>query len=287
MLHKRLLAPLLATALAAPALAQVSPESSASLAAVIAARSDQERARDGARHPQATLEFFQVEPGMTVAEVLPGGGWYTRILAPYLGGEGTLYGVNYADRMWSMFGFATDDWIAERVASTGAFPEMVVGFTDNGIEARGFTFSSVPPELAGTVDRVLFIRALHNLNRFEAQAGTRSQALAAARSLLKDDGLVGVVQHRAPPSEDESGTDGSRGYLEEADVIEMFEDAGFQLVDSSDINANPADQPGPEDTVWRLPPTLRTSQDDPELRARMEAIGESDRMTLLFRKALD
>ena len=131
MLHKRLLAPLLATALAAPALAQVSPESSASLAAVIAARSDQERARDGARHPQATLEFFQVEPGMTVAEVLPGGGWYTRILAPYLGGEGTLYGVNYADRMWSMFGFATDDWIAERVASTGAFPEMVVGFTDN------------------------------------------------------------------------------------------------------------------------------------------------------------
>jgi len=287
MLRKSLVLTVLAMTLTAPALAQATSDNSAVLAEVIASRSAEEKARDGARHPQETLEFFQVEPGMTVAEALPGSGWYTRILANYLGGEGTLYGINYADRMWSMFSFATDEWIAERVASTSQFPGMVRGFTDNGIKARGFTFSTVPPELAGSVDRVLLIRALHNLNRFEAQAGTRSQALAAVRSLLKDDGLVGVVQHRAPPSEDESGTDGSRGYLEEADVIEMFEDAGFELVATSEINANPADQPGPEDVVWRLAPTLRTSQDDPELRARMEAIGESDRMTLLFRKALD
>jgi len=135
------------------------------------------------------------------------------------------------------------------------------------------------------VDRVLLIRALHNLNRFEEQAGTRSQALAAVRSMLKDDGLVGVVQQRAPADQSGSGTDGSRGYMVEAEVIEMFEDAGFELVASSDINANPLDQPGPEDNVWRLPPSLRTSADDPELRARMQAIGEADRMTLLFRKA--
>lgn len=287
MLRNTLVVAALAMALTTPALAQPDNDNSAVLAEVIAARSAEERARDSARHPQETLAFFRVEPGMTVAEALPGSGWYTRILANYLGGEGTLYGINYADRMWSMFSFATDDWIAERVASTSKFSDLVSGFTDNGIEARGFTFSTVPPELAGTVDRVLLIRALHNLNRFEAQAGTRSQALAAVRSLLRDDGLVGVVQHRAPPSEDGPATDGSRGYLEEADVIAMFEDAGFELVASSEINANPADQPGPEDIVWRLAPTLRTSQDDPELRARMEAIGESDRMTLLFRKAMD
>jgi predicted methyltransferase len=162
---------------------------------------------------------------------------------------------------------------------------MVREFTDNGIKTASFTFNTVPPELAGTVDRVLMIRALHNLNRFESTSGTRSQALAAVRSMLKDDGLVGVVQHRAPASDAESGSAGSRGYLEEADVIMFFEMAGFELVDTSEINANPSDLPGPEDIVWRLPPSLSTSKDDPELRAKMEAIGESDRMTLLFRKA--
>ena len=65
----------------------------------------------------------------------------------------------------------------------------------------------------------------------------------------------------------------------------FFEMAGFELVATSDINANPGDLPGPEDIVWRLPPSLSTSKDDPELRAKMEAIGESDRMTLLFKKA--
>jgi predicted methyltransferase len=222
---------------------------------------------------------------MTVAEVLPGEGWYTRILANYLGGDGILYGVNYADRMWPMFSFATDEWTASRIASTAAFTDMVSGFTDNGIKAEGFTFNTVPPQIAGTVDRVLLVRALHNLNRFESQAGTRSQALASIRSMLRDDGLVGVVQHRAQDSSEASGADGSRGYLREAEVITMFEEAGFELVATSEINANPKDQPTAEDIVWRLPPTLRTSDDDPKLRAAMVAIGESDRMTLLFRKA--
>ena len=185
MLRHSLVAAVLGLAVACPLqAAQESHDSSAALAQVIAARSADERARDSARHPQETLEFFRVEPGMTVAEALPGGGWYTRILAPYLGGDATLYGINYPDRMWSMFSFATDDWISERIAATSQFPDMVAGFTDNGIQARGFTFSTVPPEIAATVDRVLLIRALHNLNRFESQAGTRSQALAAITRLL-------------------------------------------------------------------------------------------------------
>ncbi len=65
----------------------------------------------------------------------------------------------------------------------------------------------------------------------------------------------------------------------------MFEAAGFELVESSEMNANPKDQPGPEDIVWRLPPSLATSKEDPQLNAAMQAIGESDRMTLLFKKS--
>ena len=255
------------------------------LAQVVESRSEAERARDGARHPVQTLTFFQVEPGMTVAEALPGGGWYTNILANYLGADGKLYGVNYAERMWPMFSFATEEWIEKRTASTAQFPTLVAGFTDNGIEAKGFTFNTVPPEGSGSVDRVLMIRALHNLSRFEGQAGTMSQALAAVRGMLREDGLVGVVQHRLPESAADDQADGSRGYLKQSAVITMFEDAGFELVSSSEINANAKDIPGPEDTVWRLPPSLRGNDDNPEQKAAMQAIGETDRMTLLFRKA--
>jgi predicted methyltransferase len=254
------------------------------LAAVIEQRSDEDKARDSARHPGETLAFFAVEPGMTVAEALPGGGWYTRILANYLGSDGTLYGVNYPDSLWPMFGFATKDWVREKIAESSKFPGLVASYTDNGISASGFSFNTVPSSVLGKVDRVLMIRALHNLNRFNAHTGVRSQALAATHAMLKPGGLVGVVQHRAPADADPAGVDGSRGYLKQDDVIAIFAEAGFEFVASSEINANPKDQPGPEDIVWRLPPSFSGSKDDPEQRAAMEAIGESDRMTLLFRK---
>jgi len=278
---------LLATGLLAAMINVMSAAASAdseALDRVIEARSEADRARDDARHPAETLAFFRVEPGMTVAEGLPGAGWYTRILANYLGKDAALYGVNYPEHMWPLFG-RSDEWVAERRAATGKFVDQVREFTDNGISARGFTFDTVPAEIAGSVDRVLLIRALHNLNRFEQVAGTRSQALAAVRGMLKEDGLVGVVQHRLPESAPDEGADGSRGYLKQSAVIDMFENAGFELVASSEINANPKDQPGASDIVWRLPPSLSTSKQNPELRAAMEAIGESDRMTLLFRKA--
>ena len=65
------------------------------LAAVLAAQPDEVKARYQYRHPQETIEFFGIEPGMTVVEGLPGGGWYTKILLPYLGGDGHLIGANY------------------------------------------------------------------------------------------------------------------------------------------------------------------------------------------------
>lgn len=266
--------------------AETAPDVSVNtLGQVIAARSESDRARDGARHPAQTLDFFQLEAGMTVAEALPGGGWYTRILAPYLGAEGAIYGVNYAKEVWPLFGFMDEDQIKTRIDATDKFPRQVAKYTDNNMNAQGFTFATAPEKAYKTVDRFLIIRALHNLNRFESKIGSRSQALSAVRVLLKNDGLVGVVQHRILESADDAGADGSRGYLKQSAVITMFEQAGFELVASSEMNANPKDQPGPEDIVWRLPPSFSGSQDKPELKAAMEAIGESDRMTLLFKKA--
>jgi predicted methyltransferase len=247
-------------------------------------RAEEDKARDSARHPAQTLEFFGVMPGMVVAEALPGGGWYSNILANYLGANGTLYGVNYPEQIWSMFSFSTPEMVEKRIASTKQFPKMIAGFTDNRINAQGFTFNTVPTEILGSVDRVLMIRALHNLNRFEANTGLRSQALAAVHAMLKDDGIVGVVQHRAPANAPDASADGSRGYLKQSHVITVFEEAGFELVATSEINANPLDKPGAQDIVWRLPPSLSGSKDNPERRAAMESIGESDRMTLTFRK---
>lgn len=77
---------------------------------------------------------------------------------------------------------------------------------------------------------------------------------------------------------------GDQGYVKQPAVIAAVEKAGFELVGSSEMNANPKDQPTEQESVWRLPPSLSTSESDPELRAQMQAIGESDRMTLTFRK---
>ncbi|NND67707.1 MAG: class I SAM-dependent methyltransferase [Halioglobus sp.] len=255
------------------------------LAAAVAARSAEDRARDGARHPAQTLAFFQVQPGMVVAETLPGGGWYTRVLANYLGGQGTLYGVNYSADMLPLFPWMSPERIEKAKADMAAFDATVAGFTDNGVAARGFAFNAVPTDVAGTADRVLFIRSLHHLSRFEGQVQSLTRALADTHAMLKADGLVGVVQHRAPEDAPPETVLGHRGYLKQSDVVAAFEVAGFELVKSSEINANPKDQPGVEDVVWRLPPSLRGTQDNPELKAQMQAIGESDRMTLLFRKA--
>lgn len=254
------------------------------LQGVVLDRDAQDRARDKYRNPVQTLSFFHLEPGMKVAEALPGGGWYSKILADYLGEEGALHGINYNDDMWAMFGFFSEERIKENAANTAKFPGMIEGFTDNGIATSGFTFATAPEAAKGTLDRVLFIRALHNLNRFETDAGTRSEALKVAHELLKPNGLVGVVQHRAPEDADDEWADGSRGYLKQTRMIEAFKEAGFELVMTSEVNANLKDKPEVDDIVWRLPPSFNGVGDDSEKRAAMQAIGESDRMTLLFKK---
>ena len=259
--------------------------SSERLAAVLAAQSEELKARYPYRHPQETLEFFQIEPGMTVVEVLPGRGWYSPILVSYLGSDGHLVGADYPLDMWANFAFADEEYIAKRRAWVDTWPQDAAEWQgDDGASVQATRLGEFSEDMAGTVDAVLFIRALHNLNRFEEVGQYRSNALRDTMMLLKPGGLVGVVQHSAPDERGLEWADGSRGYLNKGAVIEVFENAGFELVAESDVNANAMDVPGEEDIVWRLPPSLNTSRDNPDLRAQYQEIGESNRMTLLFRK---
>ena len=257
----------------------------ASLAAVLAAQPEAVQARYAARHPAETLAFFGIEPGMQVIEALPGGGWYTKILAPYLGAEGTLVGVDYDPTLFPLFGYMSDEQLKAKLSWPQDWLVDAKGWFDTPVATLdAFQFGAVPPRLAGQVDAALFVRALHNMARFDDQGGFLATSLMNTKAALKPGGVVGVVQHMAPENADDAWADGSAGYLKKSFVIAQFEAAGFELVGDSDINANPLDQPTGEDVVWRLPPTLSGSADKPELAAAMNAIGESTRMTLLFKK---
>ena len=255
------------------------------LAEILAAQPEEVQARYEHRHPQETLEFFGIEPGMTVVEALPGGGWYTKILLPYLGSDGRLIGADYALEMFPLFGFFSDEQIEAKETWVEDWTAQAEGWAgEDAAAVSAFVLGSLPEEMAGTADAMLFIRALHNLARFEDEGGFLTAALADAYAVLKPGGVVGVVQHEARPDMPDEWADGSAGYLKQAFVINAFEEAGFELAAESDINANPADQPTTDDVVWRLPPTLATSREDPELREELQAVGESNRMTLLFRR---
>ncbi len=266
---------------AAPAVA----EATGALEALLAEQPDEVKARYAHRNPQQTLEFFGVEPGMTVVEGLPGGGWYTKLLLPYLGADGRLIGANYAMDLWPNFGFATEEFLATQTTWAMDFPVDAAEWGgEAGAPVSAFNFGAMPEELAGTADVVLMVRALHNLARFSAQRDFLGEALGDAFAVLKPGGVLGVVQHHARDEMSDEFADGSKGYLKKGFVIAAAEAAGFEFVAESDINANPQDQPGEDDVVWRLPPSLGTSRDDPELKAELEAVGESNRMTLKFRK---
>ncbi|MEO1079216.1 MAG: methyltransferase [Pseudomonadota bacterium] len=252
---------------------------------MVANQTEEHKARSSYRNPVETLSFFEVAPGMTVIEGLPGGGWYTRILVPYLGGEGTLIAAHHADEAWQALRPTRDlDWEAERIENARTWTQRTAGgiAAGTGITLNSYQFSKMPHVFEGTVDRVLFFRMMHNLQ----EVGDQYVAAAIEESYraLKPGGIVGVVQHRAPETSSDSWANGDAGYLKPSRVIAAFHAAGFYLVDSSELNANPNDQPTEADVVWRLPPTLRdVTEGTPEYEA-MLVIGESDRMTLKFRK---
>ena len=283
---KKLLLAAAALAIAAPATPILAHEhgdhaEAPSLEEVLAhERRDDDRARDQYRHPAETMAFFQIEPTMTVAEFGPGGGWYTRVIAPWIMHQGTYIAVDtdsdareYDSRAQEARAKSwTERFKAEFAAEMGVDAEDVTAFE----------VDEMPEGTAGTVDRVVIVRALHGLN-IRNQA---DQVLKAVRQMLKDDGLVGVVQHRAPEgaSYDDYGAR-QRGYMRTKDVVAIFAANGFELVDSSEVNANPNDPADWEGGVWTLPPALGFGGQTEEQQAKHRAIGESDRMTLLFKKA--
>lgn len=272
---------------AAPAAPADDPAVSAapSLDDVLAAQPEDVQARYPHRHPKETLEFFGIEPGMTVVEVLPGGGWYSRILLAYLGPEGRLIGANYAQDMWPKFGLFDQEQIDAMATWVRDWPTEAEQWRgEDGARIEAFELGALPPALEGRADAVLLIRALHNLARFDAEGGYLGAALDDLVRVLKPGGIVGVVQHEARPDTPDDWASGNAGYLKKQFVIDRLTEAGLELVDESDVNQNPKDQPTPEDVVWRLPPSYATSGENPDARAAVDAIGESNRMTLKFRK---
>jgi predicted methyltransferase len=238
------------------------------------ARREADRSRDQHRHPAETLAFFQVEPGMTVVDYLPASGWYTRILVPYLGERG-----HYIAMGPDLSG-ETNEYFLN---SMGGLSEKFAGQAAQwnlgaGARISGFNVDTVPADLEGTVDRILNFREFHNQLRF----GWLHSDLMAARKLLKPGGMIGLVDHRANASAPFSQSFGNTGYVREKDVIAIMDVYGFDLVGKSEVNANPKDTKDYEGGVWALPPGLRGVTD--QTRARLTEIGESDRMTLLFRK---
>jgi len=249
--------------------------------ALAAAVADKSRAtdslRDKYRRPDETLAFFQVAPTMKVGEYAPGGGWYSRLLGLYLGPKGKLVGLFFDPTSGAFPTEAAQKGIRDGAAK---FPAEVAGWSGQPAERfAGYTLDAVPEGEKGTFDRILIMRMMHNLLRWNIA----DSEIKKMRDMLKPDGMVGIEQHRAKADAPFSYTDGSKGYLREEDLIKFMEVNGFAYVGKSEANANPADPANHVEGVWTLPPRLAGAKDDAE-KARLMAIGESDRMTLLFRK---
>ncbi len=270
-LRARLIASILFYVVSAVALADVAPD----LAAAIAGpqRSAENSARDSSRHPGETLTFFGIQPTMTVVEISPGGGWFTEILAPYLRDNGKLIAAAYPDDIpgedGDYYRKSRANFDAKLAAAPAVYDRVVV--TDFHAPDR----LEIAP--AGSADLVLTFRNVHNWMDADKN---EEKVFAAAFRALKPGGTLGVEEHRTTRAVSREEIY-QKGYVPEAMVIEIVQKAGFVLEAKSEINANPQDTHDHPEGVWTLPPTLTLGDKD---RAKYVAIGESDRMTLRFRK---
>lgn len=228
-------------------------------------RSAEDKARDVFRHPVESLQFWGLAPGMTILEVGPGGGWWTEILAPFARATGGQY-------------YSTSD-NPQFLARFTARPEIYGTLST----ARMGGSDALPAE---SFDFVLVARSIHGW----MPEGTAEKSLSELFTALKPGGILAIEQHRANPGPQDPQA--ATGYVTEEHVIALAGQAGFELAGRSEINANAADTKDHPFGVWTLPPTRRTrpytegeAANDPGFdRAKYEAIGESDRMTLKFVK---
>jgi predicted methyltransferase len=151
-----------------------------------------------------------------------------------------------------------------------------------GVTAIGPNMTDLGPENA--MDLALVMRNVHT---FMAE-GYAEKAFQALFRVLRPGGVLGVEEHRARSTGLQDPRAGD-GYVQEAYVRALAQDAGFEFAGSSDVNANPKDTKDHPFGVWTLPPVLRTAPlgmpDNPSFDSKPYlAIGESDRMTLKFIK---
>lgn len=240
--------------------AAVAPTDAIAVAVASAHRSPENRARDVHRHPRETLAFFGVQPTHQVVELWPGRGWYTEILAPLVSEQGKLTAVA-----------ATGQYLPPYREFLAAKPDVY---------GRVQLVEVTPPALNfgadGSADVVLTFRNLHSW----LSNGYAEQVFAAAFRVLKPGGVFGLTEHRAAAGTPVEASLKS-GYVSEDAAIALATAAGFVLDAKSEINANPKDTKDYPNGVWSLPPSLRGGDVD---REKFVAIGESDRMTLRFRK---
>jgi predicted methyltransferase len=238
-------------------------------------RKPEAKARDTERHPLEALSFWGLEPGMTILELQPGGGWWTEILAPYAkANKGTFY-VTAAD--------ISDPAISEGARKGRA--DFEAKYADAATYGKVNLVNWGPkaaPLPANKFDFVLAARVFHGW----AGQGRVDANLANIYNSLKPGGVLAVEQHRGNPGQEPSV---NQGYVTEQAVIDAATKAGFKLDGKSEINANPKDTKDHPFGVWTLPPTRQSSENgkpvDPAFdRAKYDAIGESDRMTLRFVK---
>ena len=224
-------------------------------------RSEQNKARDQYRHPREMLTFFGIRPDMTVIEIWPSGGWFTEILAPFLHDNGHYIGAVEAGSK-----------------STAALQKKFSFAPAQYGNAKFVEFNHKAPVLGapGSADMVLTFRNVHNW----AADGSAEAMFKSFFAVLKPGGVLGVEDHRADSGKKLDEVVNS-GYLPTDYVIKLATDAGFKLDAQSEINANPKDDHNHPKGVWTLPPSFEMGETD---KAKWQAIGESDRMTLRFVK---
>ena len=256
----------------APAAPAAAPETP-TLARWIAGdhRAAADTARDAARHPTETLEFFQLKPTDTVLEVTPGAGWWTDILAPFLRQDGRYIALIWDENV--------PDAPKYYASNNAKLREKLAGRPELYDKVEISTFNAAAPGALGkpeSVDLVVTFRITHGW----IGGGTAAAMYKGFFDVLKPGGRLGVEQHRAAAGSDPAETS-KQGYVSEEAVIALAEAAGFQLLAKSEVNANPKDTKDYAKGVWTLPPVLAEGETDKD---KYLAIGESDRMTLLFVK---